>query len=96
MVRILVSRTEDKSSILLRNIMKITKCPNCGSAVEKRLDLMGLDHFDYLCGSSESFDGQEIEDTHKSWACEEIAKLKKEVAHAEANYWIDRPRFFRD
>jgi hypothetical protein len=72
------------------------KCPNCNSAIEKVIPQShGYINY-YMCGSWETFLPGDLGKAHKSWACEEIVRLKKEVAHTEECYWIDRPRFFRD
>lgn len=64
------------------------KCPNCQSKIEKT-EPQSHGHINYyICGSWETFLPNDLGKCHKSLACEEIARLKKQITYEEAFYWI--------
>ncbi len=71
-------------------------CPNCKSPVYKTIEQSHGRIVEYQCGSWETFIQGIVGPVKKTWACNEIKRLKEEVSHAEACADIDRIRFFRD
>lgn len=56
-----------------------TKCPNCGSPMESQTIQSHGKINRYKCGSWETFVQNTPGPVKKVWACEEIARLKKDI-----------------